>query len=130
MKKSVRGRSAKTAKPTESASHAPRPPTAAEKTPSGKWEATVTVVNKRGLHARAAAKFVKLAGDFLAEIRVTAAKGGLAGGAIVSGRSIMGLMMLAAGPGSELHIEAEGIDAAKALAALTRLVEGGFDEDD
>lgn len=88
------------------------------------------MVNKRGLHARAAAKFVKLAGDFLADIRVTAAKGGLAGGAIVSGRSIMGLMMLAAGPGSELHIEAEGIDAAKALAALTRLVEGGFDEDD
>lgn len=94
-----------------------------------KCEALVTVVNKRGLHARAAAKFVKLAGDYAAEIRVTAAKGGLAGSAVVSGRSIMGLMMLAAGPGCTLHIEAEGSDAADALDALTKLIERGFEED-
>lgn len=91
-------------------------------------EAHVTVVNKRGLHARAAAKFVKLAGEFVADVHVTAVKGGLAGGAVVSGRSIMGLMMLAAAPGSVLHITTEGEDAVAALAALVRLVEGGFDE--
>ena len=93
-------------------------------------EAHVTVVNKRGLHARAAAKFVKLASEFAADIQVTAAKGGLAGGAIVSGRSIMGLMMLAAAPGSVLQITTKGDDAAEALAALVTLVEGGFDEAD
>lgn len=123
MKKPVRSPSAKAAKPGSEQADAPRKH-------AGKSEATVTVVNKRGLHARAAAKFVKLAGDFAADVRVTATKGGLAGGAIVSGRSIMGLMMLAAGPGATLHIEAEGADAPSALAALTKLVEGGFDEDD
>lgn len=93
-------------------------------------EASVTVVNKRGLHARAAAKFVKLAGDFTAEIRVTVTQGGLAGDATVSGRSIMGLMMLAAGPGSTLRIETQGTDAPAALAALTRLVASGFGEEE
>jgi phosphocarrier protein HPr len=97
---------------------------------AGRFEATVTVVNKRGLHARAAAKFVKLVGNFEADVQVTAVKGGLAGGAVVTGRSIMGLMMLAAGPGAELSIVAEGPDARSALAALTRLVEHGFDEED
>ena len=91
-------------------------------------EAHVTVVNKRGLHARAAAKFVKLASEFIADIQVTTTKGGLAGGAIVSGRSIMGLMMLAAAPGSVLQITTKGDDAPDALAALVKLVEGGFDE--
>ena len=93
-------------------------------------DAQVTVVNKRGLHARAAAKFVKLASEFVADIQVTAAKGGLAGGAVVSGRSIMGLMMLAAAPGSVLQITTTGDDADEALDALVKLVEGGFDEAD
>ncbi|MGE0714389.1 MAG: HPr family phosphocarrier protein [Alphaproteobacteria bacterium] len=83
----------------------------------------VTIVNKRGLHARAAAKFVKLAATFAAD--VTVARNGTG----VSGRSIMGLMMLAAGPGTELAVSADGADAAAAVAALVRLVEAGFDED-
>jgi phosphocarrier protein len=86
-------------------------------------ERRVTILNKRGLHARAAAKFVKLAGQFGAELTVT--KDGVA----VSGRSIMGLMMLAAGPGTELSIRAEGTDADAALDALAGLVAAKFDED-
>ncbi len=82
----------------------------------------VTICNRRGLHARAAARFVKLAFEFDAEIAVTK------NGAVVSGRSIMGLMMLAAGPGTELEISATGKDAARALDALAVLVVGGFDE--
>lgn len=94
------------------------------------FEANVTVVNKRGLHARAAAKFVKLAGQYESEVKVTTVKGGLAAGSVVSGRSIMGLMMLAAAPGCVLHIEVEGSDAAAALTALVSLVEDGFEEED
>ena len=86
-------------------------------------ERRVTILNKRGLHARAAARFVKLAGQFAAEL--TVAKDGVA----VSGRSIMGLMMLAAGPGTELSIRAEGPDADAALDALSGLVAAKFDED-
>ncbi|HEY3918663.1 MAG TPA: HPr family phosphocarrier protein [Stellaceae bacterium] len=80
------------------------------------------ICNRRGLHARAAAKFVKLVFEFDAE--VTVAKGENT----VSGRSIMGLMMLAAGPGAELDLSATGPDAERALDALTALVTGGFDE--
>jgi len=86
-------------------------------------ERRVTILNKRGLHARAAARFVKLASQFAAEL--TVAKDGVA----VSGRSIMGLMMLAAGPGTELAIRAEGPDADAALDALAGLVAARFDED-
>ena len=86
-------------------------------------ERRVTILNKRGLHARAAAKFVKLAGQFGAELTVT--KDGVA----VSGRSIMGLMMLAAGPGTELSIRAAGPAADAALDALAGLVAATFDED-
>ena len=87
-------------------------------------EVQVTVVNRRGLHARAAAKFVKEATRFRAEIQV------FKGAIDVSGRSIMGLMMLAAAPGATLTIRAFGSDAAEALAALTDLVERRkFDED-
>ena len=107
---------------------AERKPAAAGK--ARQHQANVTVVNKRGLHARAAAKFVKLAGEYQSEVRVTTVKGGLAAGSVVSGRSIMGLMMLAAGPGCVLHIEAEGADAAAALTALVSLVEEGFEEED
>jgi phosphocarrier protein len=84
---------------------------------------TVTICNQRGLHARAAAKFVKLAARFESEITVR--RSGLS----VSGGSIMGLMMLAASPGCDLEISASGIDAAAAVLALSALVEAGFDED-
>jgi len=84
---------------------------------------TVEVVNERGLHARASAKFVKTAAAFDADVRVTR------DGTCVDAQSIMGLMMLAAGPGSTLEISAEGPDAETALDALCRLVEERFDEE-
>ena len=77
----------------------------------------------RGLHARAAAKFVKLAETFNAEI--TVAKNGTS----VSGVSIMGLMMLAAGPGTSIEVRATGAQAEAAVEALSALVAGGFDEE-
>ena len=80
------------------------------------------ICNRRGLHARAAAKFVKLAFEFTSEI--TVAKGESA----VSGRSIMGLMMLAAGPGTEIELAATGSDAERAVDALAALVNSGFYE--
>jgi phosphocarrier protein len=83
----------------------------------------MTINNERGLHARAAAKFVKLAGSFDAEI--TVAKGGQE----VSGRSILGLMMLAAAMGSAIRVSASGAEADAALAALGEMVENKFEED-
>jgi phosphocarrier protein HPr len=85
--------------------------------------ALVTIRNRKGLHARASAKFVKCAETFDAEVVVVRE------GQSVGGTSIMGLMMLAAGPGSVLSIRAEGSDAGPALAALIALVEDGFGED-
>ena len=85
---------------------------------------TVEIVNKRGLHARASAKFVKAAAAFDAEVRVSK------DGQTVDARSIMGLMMLAAGPGSCIDIEAEGAEAEAAVAALEALVTARFDEDE
>ncbi|NND50315.1 MAG: HPr family phosphocarrier protein [Rhizobiales bacterium] len=84
--------------------------------------AKVVICNERGLHARASAKFVRCAEGFTSDITVTR------DGESVSGTSIMGLMMLAAGPGSEVEISASGADAAEALRALRALVECGFDE--
>ena len=84
---------------------------------------TVTIRNSRGLHARAAAKFVKLAEGFDAALTVEK------DGQDVAGTSIMGLMMLAAGPGSAIAIRADGHEAEAALAALSELVELGFHED-
>ena len=84
---------------------------------------TVEIVNKRGLHARASAKFVKLAADFEAEVTVTR------DGQSVDARSIMGLMMLGAGPGSMLELSAEGREAEAALDALADLVRSRFEED-
>ena len=83
----------------------------------------VRVRNLRGLHARAAARFVKLADSFDAEIMV------LCKGRSVSGVSIMGLMMLAAGPGTELAISATGAAAEAAVEALAELVDARFEED-
>jgi phosphocarrier protein len=82
-----------------------------------------TIANARGLHARAAARFVKLAETFKAEITVT--KDDMS----VSGRSIMGLMMLAATQGSMIRICGGGVDAIAALEALTDLVKRKFDEE-
>ncbi|MGH6920594.1 MAG: HPr family phosphocarrier protein [Geminicoccaceae bacterium] len=82
----------------------------------------VTVVNRRGLHARAAVKFVNMAEQFVADIEV--ARDNM----VVCGTSIMGLMMLAAPAGSELEIRARGREAEAALDALAALVMSGFDE--
>ena len=84
---------------------------------------TVEIVNERGLHARASAKFVKLASEYDAEVRVSRE------GSTVDARSIMGLMMLAAGVGSTIDISAEGPQAQEALDALVALVANRFDED-
>ena len=81
------------------------------------------IANKRGLHARAAAKFVNAASDYEADIRVCF------GGAEVCGTSIMGLMMLAAGKGSTISVSAEGKDADIAIEAIANLVSNRFDED-
>lgn len=83
----------------------------------------LVVINKLGIHARPAAQFVKVANRFEAEIFVEK------DGERVNGKSIMGLMMLAAGPGSKLTVFAEGDDAAKALADLESLIKRRFDED-
>jgi phosphocarrier protein HPr len=83
----------------------------------------VTILNKRGLHARAAAKFVKLAALYQAEVTVTK------DGTSVSGRSIMGLMMLAASPGTDLQLSSVGADATAALDAIAALVAAKFDEE-
>jgi phosphocarrier protein len=86
-------------------------------------ENMVEIVNRAGMHARPASEFVKLAGTFQSEVRVE--KDGLE----VNGKSIMGVLMLAAECGSTLTIRAEGTDAAEALGALTDLVRRGFEED-
>ncbi len=83
----------------------------------------VTIKNQLGLHARAAAKFVHLASRFHAHIRVGR------GGRVVDGKSIMGILLLAAARGTTIEITAEGADAQDALAALCDLVETGFGED-
>jgi len=83
---------------------------------------SVSIVNDLGLHARAAAKFVHTAGRFAARIRVGRA------GREMDGKSIMGLLLLAAGRGSSITISADGPDEADALAALCALVSRGFDE--
>ena len=83
---------------------------------------SVTLVNKLGLHARAAASFVKLAAAFDCDINVAH------NGKKVSGKSIMGMMMLAAAKGSTLEISAAGPDASKAVADLESLVAGRFGE--
>jgi phosphocarrier protein len=85
---------------------------------------SVEIVNKRGLHARASAKFVKLAATFDAEVKVSK------DGQTVDARSIMGLMMLAASPGCSIDIEAEGEQATEAVDALVELVAARFDEDE
>jgi phosphocarrier protein HPr len=89
----------------------------------GTLRRTLPIANKRGLHARAAAKFVRTVGQFDAVVRVSFK------GQEVSGLSIMGLMMLAAGIGSEIELSSSGRQAIEAMAALSALVEGKFGED-
>ncbi len=84
---------------------------------------TVTVVNRLGMHARAAAKFVHLASRFDARVRVTR------DGREMDGKSIMGILLLAAARGSSVTITAEGPDEASAIEALAGLIASGFGED-
>ena len=84
--------------------------------------ASVEIVNKLGLHARAAAKLTHLAGGFQCEIWISRA------GRRVNAKSIMGVMMLAAGQGTSVLLEAEGADAEQALAALATLIAERFGE--
>jgi phosphocarrier protein HPr len=81
-----------------------------------------TIVNKLGLHARAAAKLTHLAGSYKSEIWLSRS------GRRVNAKSIMGVMMLAAGQGTSVLIEAEGTDAEQAVAALTKLIADKFGE--
>lgn len=83
----------------------------------------VVVINKLGIHARPAAMFVKAANTFASKIFVEK------DGETVNGKSIMGLMMLAAGPGSKIRVQADGLDAMQAINALEALVKRKFDED-
>ena len=85
---------------------------------------TLTICNSRGLHARAAAKFVKLVRGFDAEVTVSK------DGTTVLGTSIMGLMMLAAAPGMRIEVTTSGPEGDRAMAAITELVEAGFEEED
>ncbi|HEV7877272.1 HPr family phosphocarrier protein [Bradyrhizobium sp.] len=84
----------------------------------------IPIINKRGLHARASAKFVKMVEQFDAEILVTR------GGETVGGTSIMGLMMLSAGPGTTISVSATGAQAEAAVAALAELVGNKFNEEE
>lgn len=86
-------------------------------------ERELEVINKLGIHARPASKFVRLANQFTCEVLVEK------DGETVNGKSIMGLMMLAAGPGSRIRVQAAGSDAAAAVQELERLVAAKFDED-
>lgn len=83
----------------------------------------IKIINKRGLHARASAKFVKCVEQFDAEIRVSK------DGHVVGGTSIMGLMMLTASPGSDIHVSATGPDAKAAIDAIQELVNDRFGEE-
>jgi phosphocarrier protein HPr len=91
--------------------------------PAGAISREVPIINKRGLHARASAKFVQMVERFNAEIWVTR------GSETVGGTSIMGLMMLSAGPGTSIVVSAAGPEAEKALDAITELVASKFNEE-
>ena len=91
--------------------------------PAQKLEKELTIVNRLGLHARPAAMFVRIASRHRAEIWVSKEE------EEINGKSIMGLMMLAAGQGSKLRIRCEGPDADKAMEELEALIKSGFNED-
>jgi phosphocarrier protein HPr len=91
--------------------------------PAGAVSKELLIINKRGLHARASAKFVQTVERFTSEVWVTR------GGETVGGTSIMGLMMLAAGPGTTITVSALGPDAEEAIKAITALVGSKFNEE-
>jgi phosphocarrier protein HPr len=91
--------------------------------PPGAISRELPIINKRGLHARASAKFVQMVERFDAEVWVTK------GSETVGGTSIMGLMMLSAGPGTSIIVSASGPEAQAALDAITELVAGKFNEE-
>ena len=90
---------------------------------SEKAEKEITIINRLGLHARPAAMFVRVASRHRCEIWVAKE------GDEINGKSIMGLMMLAAGQGSKLHVRAEGPDAAQALLEIEQLIQSRFNEE-
>jgi len=83
----------------------------------------ITIINKLGLHARAAAKFVGVAGRYPCQVRV-----GRTSQSLIDGKSIMGVMMLAAGKGTQIHLSTEGEEEQAALDALVELINNRFDE--
>ena len=91
--------------------------------PPGAISRELPIINKRGLHARASAKFVQMVERFEADVWVTK------GGETVGGTSIMGLMMLSAGPGTSIIVSASGPQAQAALDAISELVAGKFNEE-
>src|ERR1700716_325805 len=91
--------------------------------PQGAVSRELPIINKRGLHARASAKFVQMVERFNAEVWVTK------GGETVGGNSIMGLMMLSAGPGTSIVVSAIGPEAQAAVDAITELVASKFNEE-
>ena len=99
---------------------APGTPTA----PAGAIIRDMHIINQKGLHARASAKFVQTVEKFDAEVRVSRA------GETVGGTSIMGLMMLSAAPGTTITVEAVGNEAAEVIAALERLINSRFGEEE
>ena len=96
---------------------------AGQSVPEGAVSREIPIINKRGLHARASAKFVQMVERFNAEVWVTR------GGETVGGTSIMGLMMLSAGPGTSILVSAAGPEAQAALDAITDLVASKFNEE-
>lgn len=86
-------------------------------------ERTVPLLHRTGLHLRAAGRFAETAGKFRSDIRLCIAARG------VNGKSVLEILTLGAGPGTKLHIEADGPDAEEAVGALVALVEGNFGED-
>ena len=99
------------------------PNAAGPRVPEGAISRELLIINKRGLHARASAKFVQTVERFNADVWVTR------GSETVGGTSIMGLMMLAAGPGTTITVSVSGPEADAALAAITQLVESKFNEE-
>ncbi|CCD99928.1 HPr family phosphocarrier protein [Bradyrhizobium sp. STM 3809] len=102
---------------------APQDNIAGPAVPADAMSRELLITNKRGLHARASAKFVQMVEKFQAEVWVTR------GGETVGGRSIMGLMMLAAAPGTKILVSAKGPEAEAALQAITDLVNDKFHEE-
>jgi phosphocarrier protein HPr len=112
-----------TGQPDDTASSG-TPPTVSEASPAGTVSCEISIINKRGLHARASAKFVHLVERFDADISVTRKS------ETVGGNSIMGLMMLSAGIGTTIIVSATGPEAKAAVDAITELVGNKFNEDE